>query len=91
MTNLESKMDIKDQIREFILKNFYVADPGLLADDASLLDLAIIDSTGVLEVITFLEEQYGISVDDTEIIPENLETIERIGRFVAQKQTTPAG
>ena len=84
-------MEIKEQIRQFILKNFYVADPGLLSDDASLLDLAIIDSTGVLEVITFLEEEYGISVDDTEITPENLETIERIGRVVAQKQMTPAG
>ena len=84
-------MEIKEKIRQFILSNFYVADPELLSDDASLLDLAIIDSTGVLEVITFLEEEYGISVDDTEITPENLETIERIGRFVAQKQMTPAG
>lgn len=83
-------MEIKEQIRQFILKNFYVADPGLLADDASLLDLAIIDSTGVLEVITFLEEEYGISIADTEITPENLETIARISGFVAQKQTTTA-
>ena len=84
-------MEIKEQIRQFILKNFYVADPDLLADDASLLDLAIIDSTGVLEVISYLEESYGISVADTEITPENLETIERIGKFVAQKQATAAG
>lgn len=84
-------METKEQIRQFILTNFYVAEPDSLADDTSLLDLAIIDSTGVLEVITFLEAEYGISVDDAEIVPENLETIARIAGFVAQKRAVGAG
>jgi acyl carrier protein len=83
-------MELKEQIRQFILTNFYVADPDSLADDTSLLDLAIIDSTGVLEVITFLESEYGISIDDAEIVPENLETISRIAAFVAQKRAAAA-
>lgn len=83
-------MEIKEQIRQFILTNFYVADPDSLGDDTSLLDLAIIDSTGVLEVITYLESEYGISVDDAEIVPENLETITRIAAFVTRKRDTAA-
>src|SRR6185295_9460408 len=85
-----SDMEIRKRIREFVTSNFYVANPSELLDDASLLDQAIIDSTGVLEVIAFLEEEYAISIADEEVIPENLETIARIASFVTRK-TMPAG
>ena len=80
-----SDMEITRRIREFVTSNFYVADPSELLDDTSLLDQAIIDSTGVLEVIAFLEEEYSISIADEEVIPENLETIARIAAFVTRK------
>ena len=83
-------MAIRKRIREFVTTNFYVANPSELLDDTSLLDQAIIDSTGVLEVIAFLEEEYAISIADEEVIPENLETIARIAGFVTRK-TMPAG
>jgi len=83
-------MEIRRRVREFITSNFYVADPSELLDDTSLLDQAIIDSTGVLEVIAFLEEEYAISIADEEVIPENLETIARIAGFVTRK-TVPTG
>lgn len=79
-------MDIKDQIRTFVTTNFYVADPASLADDDSLLDQGIIDSTGVLEVIYFLEETFGIKVEDSEMLPDNLDSIEKITNFVALKK-----
>ncbi len=79
-------MDIKDQIRSFVTTNFYVADPNGLAGDTSLLDQGIIDSTGVLEVITFIEETFAIKVNDAEMLPENLDSIDRIAAFVARKQ-----
>lgn len=79
-------MDIKDQIRTFVTTNFYVADPASLADDDSLLDQGIIDSTGVLEVIFFLEETFGIKVEDSEMLPDNLDSIEKITNFVALKK-----
>lgn len=79
-------MDIKDQIRTFVNTNFYVADPASLADDDSLLDQGIIDSTGVLEVIFFLEETFGIKVEDSEMLPDNLDSIEKITNFVALKK-----
>jgi len=83
-------MAIRKRIREFVTTNFYVANPSELLDDTSLLDQAIIDSTGVLEVIAFLEDEYAISIADEEVIPENLETIARIAAFVTRK-TMPTG
>jgi acyl carrier protein len=74
------------QIRQFITGNFYVAADADLADDASLLDHGIIDSTGVLEVIAFLEDTFGIEVADEELIPENLDSIGRIAAFVERKR-----
>ena len=79
-------MEIKEQIRAFVTSNFYVADPAALEDDASLLDRGIIDSTGVLEVIFFIEETFGIKVEDSEMLPDNLDSIDRIANFVARKK-----
>ena len=85
-------MQIKAQIREFVTSNFYVADAAALADGDSLLEHGIIDSTGVLEVIAYVEETFGITVGDEEMVPENLDSIERIAAFVVRKQaaTVPA-
>jgi acyl carrier protein len=80
-------MDIKDQVRNFVVTNFYVPELQTLSDDASLLDRGIIDSTGVLEVIGFLEDTFGITVEDDEMLPDNLDSIERLSAFVARKQT----
>jgi acyl carrier protein len=79
-------MDIKEQVRSFVTSNFYVADSALLADNASLLDHGVIDSTGVLEVIFFIEETFGLKVEDSEMLPDNLDSIERIANFVARKK-----
>ena len=78
-------MEIKVQIRQFVTTNFYVADPVALKDSDSLLDQGIIDSTGVLEVILFLEETFGIKVEDSEMLPENLDSIDKIASFVTRK------
>jgi acyl carrier protein len=66
--------------------NFYVADPKALEDSTSLLDHGIIDSTGVLEVIMFVETTFGVTVEDSEMLPENLDSIERIAAFVQRKK-----
>ena len=80
-------MEIKEQVRNFLTTNFYVADPSSLNDDVSLLDRGIIDSTGVLEVIYFIEDTFGIKVEDSEMLPENLDSIDRIANFVERKRT----
>lgn len=79
-------MALNQQIRDFVTSNFYVADPRSLEDRTSLLDQGIIDSTGVLEVILFIETIFGVTVEDSEMLPENLDSIERIAAFVGRKQ-----
>jgi acyl carrier protein len=82
-------MELKKQVRDFVTSNFYVADSGSLEDRTSLLDQGIIDSTGVLEVIMFIESTFGVTVEDSEMLPENLDSIERIAAFVARKTSQP--
>jgi len=77
---------IQEQVRTFVTSNFYVADPDTLKDTDSLLDSGVIDSTGVLEVIAFIEDTFGFTVEDAEMLPENLDSIDRIAHFVARKQ-----
>lgn len=79
-------MALQQQIRDFVTTNFYVPEPKALDDATSLLDHGIIDSTGVLEVIMFIESTFGVTVEDSEMLPENLDSIERIAAFVAKKQ-----
>jgi len=83
-------MNIRDQVRQFILTNFYVPDPATITDDASLLKSGIVDSTGVLEVISFIEETFQITIADEEITPDNLDSILRISAFLDRKRTEPA-
>lgn len=78
-------MDPREKVRSFILGNFYVADPTALADAASLLDSGIVDSTGVLEVITFIEDEFKFKVDYAEMLPANLDSIDAITAFVKRK------
>ena len=77
--------DIKTSIRTFIVDNFLFGTADNLEDDTSFLEEGIIDSTGVLELITFLEETYGITVEDEELIPENLDSINNVTTFLSTK------
>ncbi len=77
--------DVRQTVTRFIYQNFYVADGQQIGGAESLLERGIIDSTGVLEVIGFLEERFGITVDDSDMLPENLDTIDGIVAFVARK------
>jgi acyl carrier protein len=79
-------MELKEQIRAFLTSNFYVADPAVLNDNASLLDGGVIDSTGVLELVSFVEDTFGITVEDSEMLPDNLDSIEQIAQFVIRKK-----
>lgn len=74
-----------DLVRDFIARNYYVPDPSALAGDASLVDEGVLDSTGVLELAAFLESEFRIKIADAELLPENLDTIDRVVAFVAQK------
>jgi acyl carrier protein len=78
-------MEIQKEIREFVVSHFLVEGGNVLGDETSLLDEGIIDSTGVLELVAYLEEQFAIEVKDEELIPENLDSIARLVDFVGRK------
>ncbi len=78
--------EVKDKLREFIIENFLFGEADGLKDETSFLDEGIIDSTGILEVVDFLEEEFGIEVDDEELIPENLDSLKNLEVYVAKKQ-----
>ena len=80
-------MDVEKTLREFIEETF-VARKGKkdVANDDSLLDSGLIDSAGIFEIVGFLERTFGLDIQDTEIIPENFETINSLSAFVRSKQ-----
>jgi len=77
--------EIKLKVRNFVVDNFLFGNANGLADDTSFLEAGILDSTGVLEVVAFLEQQFGVRVEDDELTPENLDSIASIGAFVSRK------
>ncbi len=81
-------MGIRDKIRNFITDNFMMGmNPEDLADSDSLLDKGIVDSTGILELIGFLEESFDIQIDDEELIPENLDSVVNLVNFANRKKS----
>lgn len=81
---------IAREIKDFVVTNFLFGQQGAgLADDQSFLESGVIDSTGVLELVAFLEQRYGIAVADRELLPENLDSVQNVSRFVARKLETP--
>jgi acyl carrier protein len=77
--------DIKDKITTFVL-DYFVKESGLvLQEDTSFLEEAIIDSLGVLELVAFVEETFGIRIEDEEIIPDNFDSINKLVTFVQSK------
>lgn len=78
---------VRDALRKLILESYLFSDnPEDLADDASFMDLGVIDSTGIMEVVIFMEENFGIKVLDTDLLPENLDSINSLVAFVERKQ-----
>jgi acyl carrier protein len=77
---------IAREIKDFVVTNFLFGQPGSdLANDQSFLESGVIDSTGVLELVAFLEERWGISVADRELLPENLDSVQNVTGFVSRK------
>ncbi len=77
---------IKEQIKGFIIENFLFGDEGELEDDISFLETGIIDSTGVLELVEFIEDTFSINIDDEELIPENLDSLQSVTKYIMLKK-----
>ena len=80
-------MDVTTAVQEFIESNFrYKTDTDEISSDKSLLDSGLIDSAGILELVTFIESRFNVEVTDEDIVPDNFETINHIVSFVNGKQ-----
>jgi acyl carrier protein len=80
-------MELRQQIRGFVVENFLFGDGAPLKDDQmSLLDNGIMDSVGVMELVAFLEGDLGLGIEDQELVPENLDSIDNLVGFVTRKR-----
>lgn len=81
--------DVKTQVKTFLVESILLAgDGGRIRDETSLLEAQVLDSTGVLELVSFLEERFGVRVEDHELLPENLDSLAAIERFVLEKRAS---
>lgn len=79
-------MNVEQAIKNFIIENFIIDEnTDRLDHDQSFLESGIIDSTGILELVSFIEEHYNISVEDEELIPDNLDSVNNVVKFIGNK------
>ena len=78
-------MEIKEKVKTFIRESFLFDSTAQIEDGESLLEKGIIDSTGVLELVLYLEEEFGVKIEDEEIIPENLDSVLSIETLLKSK------
>src|ERR1051326_1552252 len=85
-------MQIENKIREFILRNLYYAEDSYIGDDDSFLETGVIDSMGVMELVTFIQSEFGVVAAQQEIVVENFDSIRKLADFVRKKlpQQAPA-
>lgn len=77
--------NLKQDLRRFVVENFLFGQEKGLSDSDSFLEEGIVDSMGVLELVAFLEQKYGITIQDQELVPDNLDSLNRLERFLTQK------
>ena len=89
---MSSPESIEQEVRRFLKDNFPLSADGVVLDrDDSLIEVGVIDSTGVLELLGFIEERYEVEIADEEVLPENLDSIAAITRFVGEKTARSNG
>ena len=80
-------MNAKEQVRQYIAENFLFSDDGCsLPDDASFLEEGIVDSMGIMELVMFVEETFGVTIEDHEITPDNFDSVNKLAHYIHSKQ-----
>jgi acyl carrier protein len=77
--------ELRDKVRAFVVENFLFGEDEGLKDETSFLEEGVIDSTGILELVSFLEEEFAIIIEDEELIPENLDSINYVVSYLERK------
>lgn len=82
-------MTIKEQLKDYIARNLLFSDNGFkYDDDDSFLEEGIVDSIGVLELVAFVDESFGVEVEDHEVTPDNFDSVNKLAAYVQRKQTS---
>jgi acyl carrier protein len=84
---MKNEHQLRSEIRQFVLNDLLMGDTASMLDDGeSFLETGTIDSSGVLEVVMFLEHNFQLKVQDRELVPENLDSVNRLVQFVMRKK-----
>jgi acyl carrier protein len=79
-------MSINEDIRFFVVENFLFGEDRGLLDDSSFIQEGIVDSTGIMQLVSYIQEQYLINIEDEELTPENLDSIRKVSAFIEGKK-----
>ncbi|MGO8950201.1 MAG: acyl carrier protein [Ktedonobacterales bacterium] len=82
---------IGEQVRDFVRTNFLFSNTATVEDNTSLIEYGIIDETGALELVMFVEETYGFQVEESDLVPENFDTIASVSAYVARRLAGQGG
>ena len=82
---MTTSMELTDEVRRFVHETFHASRKAGIGDDDSLLESGIVDSLGILEIVTFLESRLGITLSDEDVVVENFASINAIARFAAER------
>ena len=77
---------VRDRVRGFIVDNFLFGEDRSFEEEESFLETGLVDSTGILELIRFIEETFSFTVEDEEMVPENLDSLSNVARYVERKR-----
>ncbi len=81
-------MNITDELKEFFVKNRFISSTSEISEDDSLLENGIIDSVGMIELVSFIESKYDIKVDEDDLMPENFDSLKAIENFIKEKKNS---
>ncbi|MBY0431048.1 MAG: acyl carrier protein [Rhodospirillales bacterium] len=87
---LTDRAEIERKVRSYIIENLLLGGSGELENSTSLIEVGILDSTGAMELVSFIEDGFAVMVADDELVPDNLDSVEKICTFVARKQAARA-
>ncbi len=82
-----NETETKSKLREFIKNNFLLGNDANLKDDDSFMGKGIVDSTGILEVVSFVEENFDFKIPDEDLLPENLDSIDNLVKYIGKGQS----
>ena len=78
-------IDNRNKIKDFVVENFLFGDDAGLDSHTSFMETGIVDSTGILELVEYISSEFQITIDDAELLPENLDSIDNIIAFIGRK------